>query len=76
VRQRIKNTYEAELLPVSGMMLVYVVHQSNMSQVSQKEFGIHIKSLIKRMIRTRRLTFRMREEFFIQKIKKRFITPR
>jgi hypothetical protein len=65
VRGRMKQDYNAELMPVPKPMLVYVVHRSNMSQVYQKEFGFNLKAIIKRILRYVPLTKNIREEFNI-----------
>lgn len=65
VRERIKKYYNVELTPLPVPMLVYVVHQSNMSNVDQKEFGLNFKSIIKRILRFVPLTKKLSHEFNI-----------
>jgi len=65
VRERVKHYFNSELEPVPFFMLVYVVHQSNMSQVYQKEFGFHLKAIVKRILRSRPITRKFRSEFHI-----------
>jgi hypothetical protein len=68
VRFRVKETYGATLEEIPQPMLVYVIHASNMSGVYQKEFGSHWKAIVKRIIRRRRLTKILREEFCIDSL--------
>ena len=63
VKERIGKYYNEMLEPVSRMMLVYVVHRSNMSKVDQKEYGFHLKAIVKRIFRSVALTKKLREEF-------------
>jgi hypothetical protein len=67
VRERIRRYYNETLEPVSRAMLVYVVHRSNMSQVHQKEYGFHLKAIVKRLLRSVPLTRRLKEEFGIDR---------
>lgn len=63
VRERVRKNFQVTLRPIPKPMLVYVVHQSNMSQVNEKEFGFNVKALLKKLLRTRRLTAALRAEF-------------
>jgi len=65
VKDRLKKYINVELKPVDHAMLVYVVHQSNISKIDSKEYGSGIKKIIKRIIRFVPLTKRLREEFSI-----------
>lgn len=65
VRRRMKKEYNVLLEAVPAVMLVYVVHRSNMSQVKQKEYGFTLKAIVKRLLRSVWLTKRLREEFNI-----------
>lgn len=65
VRERMKTYYHADLEPVPNPMLIYVVHHSNMSQVHRKEFGFHLKAIVKRIVRGVWLTVSLRDEFNI-----------
>ncbi len=67
IRDRIKKYYNVELTSLPDSMLVYVVHQSNMSKVDQKEFGLNLKAITKRILRFVPLTKKIREEFNISK---------
>lgn len=66
VKERIKKYYDVELTPLPDPMLVYVVHQSNISKVYEKEFGKTLKNFVKLILRGRILTKSKREEFNIQ----------
>ena len=63
VKERVKKYYNAELEPIPTAMLVYVIHSSNMSQVYQKEYGFHLKAVVKRLLRSIPLTKRLGDEF-------------
>lgn len=63
VQERMQEYYHAKLEVVPTAMLVYVVHDSNMSQVKQKEYGFHLKALLKRLLRSKPLNRRLRDEF-------------
>lgn len=65
IKDRLKNYLSLELKPVEDAMLVYVVHQSNISKIDAKEYGFGVKTIIKRIIRFVPLTRRLREEFNI-----------
>jgi hypothetical protein len=67
VRMRMKQEYGAELEAVPQPMLIYLVHHSNMSGVYQKEFGFHLKAIVKRLLRSKPLTTRLRDEYFLLK---------
>lgn len=70
VRERIRKYYNIVLEPVPTAMLVYVVHRSNMSEVYEKEFGYNLKAIVKRLLRSARLTKKLREDFNILRVGK------
>jgi FkbM family methyltransferase len=65
IKDRMKETYGVELLPVMQPSLVYVVHGSNMSKVKQA-FALNIKGIAKRIIRGVWLNNDLRREFFLE----------
>lgn len=65
IKDRLKKYMHIDLEPVDAAMVVYLVHQSNISKVKAKEYGFNLKSIIKRMIRFVPLTKRLRDEFSI-----------
>ena len=65
VRGRMEKYYNATLQAVPTKMLVYVVHRSNMSNVYEKEFGLNLKAIVKRIVRYVPLTKKLRDEFNI-----------
>lgn len=73
IKDRVKKQYSAELKPVNYPALVYMVHRSNISQV-QKEFGFSFRKFIKRLLRSVRLTSRLREEFYLHSIVSIFVS--
>ncbi|MEJ8816951.1 hypothetical protein [Lacibacter sp. H407] len=65
IKDRMKIEMNVEIYPVKQAMVVYVVHQSNISQIGRKEFGFRLKAIVKRIVRFVPLTKRLREEFNI-----------
>lgn len=67
IKDRVKKEYGAELQMVTYPALIYVVHGSNISQVNG-EFGFSFRKLVKRLLRSVRLTSLLREEFFLRSL--------
>ena len=65
LRERIETNYGYKLAPVPKPMHVYVVHDSNMSIISQKEYSFTLKSIVKRLLRSVFITRKMRDEFYL-----------
>jgi hypothetical protein len=66
IKDRIKESEGSELHPVPFEALVYLVHHSNISQIERKEYSFTLKGIIKRILRRRILTQRLRKEFNIK----------
>ncbi|MFY7839493.1 MAG: hypothetical protein ACOVP7_04410, partial [Lacibacter sp.] len=64
IKDRMKDTYGAELQPVTHYSLVYVVHGSNMSKINS-EFKFSLKNAAKRIVRGVWLNNDLRREFFL-----------
>lgn len=62
IKERLLQEYGVELKQINFPALVYVVHNSNISQV-QKEFAFSFRKMIKRFLRSVRITPQLREEF-------------
>nr|WP_294907052.1 hypothetical protein [uncultured Lacibacter sp.] len=67
IKDRVKKEYNADLKIVDYPALVYVVHGSNISQVNG-EFGFSFRKLVKRLLRSVRLSSSLREEFFLRSL--------
>jgi hypothetical protein len=65
IKDRLKKYLDIDLLPINEPMLVYVVHASNISKVHTKEYGLSIKNIVKRILRGRLLTKKIRGDFNI-----------
>lgn len=65
LRERIRISYGYRLEPVPKPMHVYVVHDSNMSIIAQKEYSFTLKSIVKRLLRSVFITQKLREEFYL-----------
>ncbi len=65
VKTRVKEYYNAEMESIEKPMLVYVVHDSNISNIKRKEYGFRFQAFIKRIIRFVPITKRLKEEFGI-----------
>lgn len=63
--RRVVKEFGVKLEAIQKPLLVYVVHESNMSLVHQKEYGFHVKAIVKRIFRTILLTRKLRDEFFL-----------
>lgn len=63
--RRIEKEFGTKLEAIKKAMLVYVVHESNISLIYQKEYGFHLKAIVKRIFRTIPLTRKLRDEFFL-----------
>lgn len=65
LRERIRISYGYRLEPVPKPMHVYVVHDSNMSIIAQKEYSFTLKSIVKRLLRSVFITQKLRKEFYL-----------
>jgi hypothetical protein len=65
IKDRVREQYGAQLMPVPFAALVYVAHGANISQITKKEFGFSLKVILKRILRTKVLTPVLRKEFNI-----------
>lgn len=63
LRERIRKGTGEELIFINQPLLVYVVHGSNISVINKKEFGFHLKAIIKRLLRFRMITKQLKAEF-------------
>jgi FkbM family methyltransferase len=64
IKSRIKELYGEDLIPVHQPSVVYVVHESNISKISnQFEYGI--RQVAKRILRGVWLSNKLRQEFFL-----------
>jgi hypothetical protein len=62
LRNRIISEYSETLHPVDYPSLIYVVHESNISKV-KREFKINLKSILKKLIRGKKITDEILKEF-------------
>ena len=65
VKQRVLDQQGAILQPIPFAALVYVVHDSNISKVNKKEYGLTFKNIIKKIVRGVWLSNKLRNEFGI-----------
>lgn len=63
IKDRVKEQFGAVLEPVPFYSLLYFVHDSNISQIHQKQYSLNFKTLLKRMLRRVPLTVALRQEF-------------
>ncbi|MBS4065368.1 MAG: glycosyltransferase [Chitinophagaceae bacterium] len=63
IKDRVKEQFGAVLEPIPFYSLVYLVHESNISQILQKAYGSNLKAVIKRLLRSVKLSVDLRNEF-------------
>lgn len=66
IKERFKKYLQIDLQRIDEPMLVYVVHESNISKVHEKEYARTLKNFVKRILRGRLLTAARKAEFHIQ----------
>lgn len=65
IKDRVLEYEGAQLKPVPFAGVVYVAHGANISAITKKEFGLSMKAILKRILRTKMLTTSLRSEFNI-----------
>jgi glycosyltransferase involved in cell wall biosynthesis len=63
IKVRMKEYFGAILEPVPFPFVVYYVHQSNISEIRNKEYAVNYKTILKRLLRSISLTKELRDEF-------------
>lgn len=66
VKQRVEDQQGAILHRIPFEALVYIVHNSNISKVYKKEYGLSFKNIVKKIVRGVWLSNKLRKEFGIR----------